>query len=298
MFFYTNCLDIKPLRTYNYFEVIKMYFPENPTIALCFDKCDEENIFINCMGYNNFNFVKPIKHFRIQRIFTLHIILEGSGTVKVKDKVYKAAKGDMFFIPPDVNLCYYPDEDNLWEYVWFEFTGCNAELYARKMGLGEENNLAKCKGFENVCQILKRLLQDHIRNISVGYYDVLSAFFKILDINIRKSENQSITDAVISYINGNYSKTDMSIPDICSHFNISHSYLCKIFKETHESSVKSYITKVRINEASRLLETTDMGIKEIAYSVGFSDSIHFMKIFKMRKGQTPTQYRKGSIYSG
>jgi len=275
-----------------------MSFSKNPSIFIYFDKELDENIFIKCLGYNDFNVVKPIKYFRIQHFYTLHIVLEGGGTVKVGDKEYRASKGDMFFIPPEVNLCYFPDDNNLWEYVWFELVGENAMIYAEKMGFSEENNLSKCRGFENIYLMIERIFANREKNIPVGYYDVLSCFFKILDMNIRKTDNQSITDNILSYIDGHYSAPDFSVPDVCRQFKISHSHLCRIFKNIVGVTVKSYITKIRINEACKLLETTDYRIKEVADLVGFLDDVHFMKVFKEATGKTPTEYRKSSMYSG
>lgn len=277
-------------------EVTVMNFTDHPAITLAFSQSDEKDINISYIGFNNFEFIKPIKYFRIQQFYTLHIIIEGSGTVMVKDRVYKATKGDMFFIPPDVNLCYFPDENNKWKYAWIEFDGENASLYGEKMGFVDDDYLKSCIDFENILFRLGRVFSSILNNTPVGYYDILSLFFNILDSNIRKSENLNIVESVVAYINCNYGNSDMTLPDICGHFNISHSYLCKIFKNSYNCSVKNYIIKTRINEACRLLETTDMGIQEIAYAVGFSDSIHFMKTFKNHIHKTPTNYRKDSIY--
>ena len=273
-----------------------MQFPDKPSLAIYFDKPSENEFYIKCIGYNNFNYVKPIEHFRVQRFYTLHIVLEGSGTVKVKDKVYKAKAGDMFFIPPEVNLCYYPDKDNLWKYVWFEFLGDLPLVYGEKMGFSEEVSVKRCRSFEKNVLTFEKIFKDRENNKSIGYYEAVSVFYKILDANVRKTENQSTVDGIIDFINCHFARTDLSVPEICEKFNISHSYLCRIFKNTAGVTVKNYITKVRVNEACRLLETTDLGIKEVADSVGFSDDIHFMKVFKNITKKTPTEYRKSSMY--
>ena len=44
--------------------------------------------------------------------------------------------------------------------------------------------------------------------------------------------------------------------------------------------------------AKQLLENTQESIKVIAYSVGFSDPLHFSKAYKQYFNQTPTQTRK------
>lgn len=295
MIFYTNHLDEKVRKEYNYPEVISVNFTDYPEVTLAFSQSDEKDINISYIGFNNFEFIKPIKYFRVQHFYTLHIILEGSGTVMIEGNTYNATKGDMFFIPPDVKLCYFPDDKDKWKYAWFEFSGENAMLYGEKMGFSGDNYLKPCINFENTFLQFGRIFKSILNNIPVGYYDVLSLFFKILDSNIKKSEKLNLAESVVAYINCNYSNADMTLPGICEHFNISHSYLCKIFKNSYSHSVKSYITKVRINEACRLLETTDVGIQEIAYSVGFSDSIHFMKTFKKCTKKTPTNYRKDFI---
>lgn len=274
-----------------------MNFTVYPEVTLSFSQSSEKDINIGYIGFHNFEFIKPIKYFRVQHIYTLHIILDGRGTLMVDEMTYNVKKGDMFFIPPNVKLCYFPDEDDKWKYVWFEFCGKNAMLYGEKMGFTDGNYLKHCVNFENTLLQFVRIFKSILNNIPVGYYDVLSIFFNILDSNIRKSENLSLAEAVAAYINCNYGNPGITLPSICEHFKISHSYLCKIFKNSYNYSVKSYITKIRINEACRLLETTDMGIQEIGYSVGFSDSIHFMKTFKKHTKKTPTNYRKSFIYT-
>ena len=184
--------------------------------------------------------------------------------------------------------------NNIWKYVWFEFTGKNAPLYGKKFGFSRNNDVIKCRNFTAVTLLLEHLFTNQTENPPVGYYEVLSTFYKILDINMNKriTEKSNITDGIVSYINCHYNKAKLSVPELCDYFNVSHSYLCRIFKNAKKCSIKNYIIKVRINEACKLLETSSLTIKEIASSVGYSDDIHFMKIFKKYTGKTPSEYSK------
>jgi len=49
---------------------------------------------------------------------------------------------------------------------------------------------------------------------------------------------------------------------------------------------------VRIEEAKRLLATTDKKRYEIAYQVGYESPEHFSRIFKRSVGVSPADYRK------
>lgn len=52
-----------------------------------------------------------------------------------------------------------------------------------------------------------------------------------------------------------------------------------------------YITRVRIDEAKRLLKETDEKIYQIAAKVGFEDAYYFSKIFKNVAGVSPKEWR-------
>ena len=48
----------------------------------------------------------------------------------------------------------------------------------------------------------------------------------------------------------------------------------------------------RIELACELLENSDLSVRSVAHSCGFSDEIHFMKTFKSRTGMTAAEYRR------
>jgi AraC-like DNA-binding protein len=53
-----------------------------------------------------------------------------------------------------------------------------------------------------------------------------------------------------------------------------------------------YLKRVRLERACQLLETFFLSIKEIAAKVGYNDSRHFMREFKIAYGSTPpSQHR-------
>lgn len=274
-----------------------MKFLEAKSIFIPFFSRIDKDMLINSIGFDNFNYVAPSKVFRVQSYCTLHVVLEGSGVLKYKKNVYKVSKGDMFFLPPNTNFCYYPSDEDPWKYAWFGLDGESALFYGEKLGLTQGKPVKKCKYFDNVYLQFEHLFTKKLKQISIGYYDALSTFYKILDYNSRdyEAKNTNLPDAIVDYIKCSYNKTDLTVATICDYFNISHSYLCRIFKESHDCSAKNYILRLRMSEACRLLETTTLSVKEIAYSVGFKDNIHFMKIFKRYLDKTPSEYRKQAI---
>lgn len=62
---------------------------------------------------------------------------------------------------------------------------------------------------------------------------------------------------------------------------------------THES-FNADVIAARISLAERLLSNTALNVSEIAQRCGYSDPLHFMKLFKRKTGKTALEYRKAA----
>lgn len=85
---------------------------------------------------------------------------------------------------------------------------------------------------------------------------------------------------------------DISVHSICRHFGISKNRLYDISHEWFKMPIGEYIASVRVDEAKRLLSSTDLPVNRIAVMIGISDYNYFTKFFKSRAGVTPLKYRK------
>ena len=65
-----------------------------------------------------------------------------------------------------------------------------------------------------------------------------------------------------------------------------------IFKESQNMTVMDYVTKVKLDEAKKMLSNPRYKIEEIAMSLGYSDGSYFSKVFRRHEGMTPTQFRQ------
>src|SRR5699024_384166 len=72
---------------------------------------------------------------------------------------------------------------------------------------------------------------------------------------------------------------------------LNPSYLSRLFKKETETSIKSYILKMKIEYAKYLLVSTNLLISEIAEKAYFSDDKQFLHTFKNKTGTTPSKYR-------
>ena len=87
-------------------------------------------------------------------------------------------------------------------------------------------------------------------------------------------------------------KDDLSLSTLADQLSIHKSYLSSLFKRETGTTLTDFVTDRRISHAIYLLNTTNEQIQEIASSCGIPDLSYFTKIFRRKKGMTPTQYRE------
>ena len=254
----------------------------------------DNNFSVMSVGYHNFHYIEPFKSKRIPKIYTLHFILSGHGVLEFYGKKYRLSEHQMFLIPIDADVCYYPDPKDPWSYVWIDFVGDIAPFFADRMGFSDDTPFFTCSSPFSVYSLFKNFFDSFEQTGEAGYFSALALFYSIMDVvSIKqKVRAQTLREQVLFYIDIHFPESNFKISNICTFFNISHSYLCSLFKEG--STVKDILTKKRISEAKRLLAESDLLVGEIGRSVGFANIDHFMKAFKLHTGMTAAQYRRFS----
>lgn len=64
------------------------------------------------------------------------------------------------------------------------------------------------------------------------------------------------------------------------------------FKSATGLALIDYVQNLRIEEAKRLLESSDRAVDEVSYEIGYEDASFFRRLFKRRTGVSPAQYRR------
>jgi AraC-type DNA-binding domain-containing proteins len=83
-----------------------------------------------------------------------------------------------------------------------------------------------------------------------------------------------------------------SLDEVCNHFFISKSYLCRVFKDVTGFTVQDYINIHSVKKAQQLLEQNDMSVTDISECLGYNSATYFERVFKKYTETTPLKYRK------
>ena len=100
----------------------------------------------------------------------------------------------------------------------------------------------------------------------------------------------SYVEETLTYLETNYSNK-ISVQSLADSMGLNRSYLHRLFKSATGSSLKEYLLDLRIRKACSLLKSTDLPVAIISHSVGYEDTLYFSRLFKKKKGLSPSQYR-------
>ncbi|MET3020934.1 AraC family transcriptional regulator [Flavobacterium hydatis] len=87
-------------------------------------------------------------------------------------------------------------------------------------------------------------------------------------------------------------QTETSVNFYANKLSITPNYLNILSQKFLKTSASDVIKERTILEAKRLLTSTDLSIKEIAYQLGFNDNGYFSKVFKKYAGKTPGDFKE------
>jgi two-component system, response regulator YesN len=96
-------------------------------------------------------------------------------------------------------------------------------------------------------------------------------------------------ERALHFIQDNYNK-ELSLLEVAEHSNISSAYFSVLFKEQMGESYIKYVTKLRIEQAKKLLHS-GAKVNEVSERVGYNNYRHFSELFKKHVGVTPGYYR-------
>lgn len=124
-------------------------------------------------------------------------------------------------------------------------------------------------------------------------YQLISGFFYQAVPKTPVKDNR--IDDIIKYIRKEiYNNIDMDhLVKMCC---MSKDHFIRLFrKEVGETPVQ-YINHKKIEQAQLLLLTQDCSVKEIAYSLSFTDNSYFNRLFRKVTGISPSKYRESTKY--
>lgn len=104
------------------------------------------------------------------------------------------------------------------------------------------------------------------------------------------ADGEDIITKADAYIRAHF-RENISREDVAAVACITPNYLSKQFHIKKGMNLREYINNIRIEEAKRLLLTTNLSISEVAGMVGYDNISYFSTVFRKRTGISPVDWR-------
>ena len=156
-------------------------------------------------------------------------------------------------------------------------------------------------GYSAIGEVFTKIYNEY-RSREKGFIDLIRAYvielivkiFRLMDsshASKNMNKHKMVVDSVLQYIRENFD-SHITIDELANDVFFSKDYFAKLFRQITGTSVNTFLQKTRIDEACKLLCSTDYSVKEIAMRCGYVDMKSFYSMFKKNKNVTPGEYRK------
>lgn len=257
------------------------------------------SLYISNMGY----FPRAQNHYRMRikgsKNHILIFCVNGKGVVKMNGQKYTLKENCLCIIPANISHTYYADNIEPWSIYWIHFQGFLSASYIEWIQynrvISEVNQIQHSKFIQyfNRCYTLieKSFSRDRMIISSNLLGTLLSNIsYKLMEEDICNDESDTI-ERCVEFMSSNLGER-LDLKRISKELCISKSHLIYLFKEQTGWTPINYFIHLKIQKACKLLDETQLNVKEIAYLLGYKDPLYFGRIFKKVMGNAPSTYRK------
>lgn len=110
-------------------------------------------------------------------------------------------------------------------------------------------------------------------------------------VNSHPSRDSQRIQKVLTYVQEHLSDP-ITLEEVAASINMNVSAFCRYFKQQTNKTFIQLVNELRVNNACRLLLSSDLDVGQIAFECGFNTVSHFNAIFKKQTGLNPGEHRR------
>lgn len=222
-------------------------------------------------------------------------MLSGTAYAIVDGKQYTLESGDFIIVFPDIIHSYRTDNPVEVEKFIFDpilLTELNNifEKTIPKTPLIRKSELYN-SGIPLLAEEIISNYHNSSRAVKSGYLILLTG--KLIELcSLLPRDNTTIgaVNQILVFCRNNY-KNQITIEKISSELFLSKSYISHIFSDKLKIGFRDYINILRINEAERLLNESELSITDISELCGFGSIRSFNRAFYKYHNIPPKKFR-------
>lgn len=208
--------------------------------------------------------------------------LEGQMMIETQLYGFELDSSRLFFLPPHCLHTFYAQNFN--RFLVLDVPG---SLLAQQAGkrMNEGHALAVDERWQALRCLLLAETGSQARTPSALLHLFHYAYYDLLLPNEQPRSLQ--------YLHDHYQE-NLNLHQLASLEGFNPTYYSEWFKKETGLTLTAYLQKLRLNEARKLLQHTDLSLIQIAEQVGYEHHASLTRLFQQHEGITPSAYRRRS----
>lgn len=225
---------------------------------------------------------------------------KGAGWCELLGKRHEVPTGSLLVIPPGEPHVYGTDNKRPWTIFWFHLVGTDVEPFLRQLGAAAENPVVSFSDdpqwqalFEEALTVLEHgYTTPQLLHASRTLGHLLSStIWRGRRLRYKAPDSRQKIAQCVDYMKKHIDEP-LRLGALATMAGLSTSHFKSCFKQHTGYPCIDYFIRLRIHEASKWLDTTELSVKNIADRVGYADALWFSKAFHSITGVSPTEYRR------
>jgi AraC-like DNA-binding protein len=242
--------------------------------------------------------------------FEFNYVTSGQLLTNFGAEMYKAGESMFFLIPPGMEHShrYKPGSPHDGIYMRWQIIK-NEDVKNKESGAVGFNqleclyewNIGCYKDDGNIGTLLEQMLKHasygaSTANLQLDFINILFMLSNLVlpdrgDRNFDKDiAGKTLLRKVDTYIN-DINQDTFDVHTLAASLHMSYGHLARTYKKYSGQTIHERLSTILVQKSLLLLEQTDFTIKEISEKLGYSNQYYFSRVFKEKKGMSPSEYR-------
>jgi len=230
--------------------------------------------------------------------FSLEFVNRGEGSLRLGENEHELRPGCFFLYGPSVPHHIESSPENPLGKYFVGFTGPGVEPFLEKYEI-QPGMMARSPKSEPIRRAFDTLIDRGVRKSKLAR-PLCSLITRQLLLMCRDNAADPVNMESPAYsayvkargfIEANH-LTVTTLDGVAKACRLDPPYLCRLFSRFHDESPYQFLTRLRMEHASRLLLEGDGTVKTVADAMGFKDAFHFSRVFKSIHHVPPSRFRR------
>ena len=233
--------------------------------------------------------------------FEIELIISGNGTQYLNGTPYTVKQGNFYLLTTaDFHEIEFTEPAEIINVSFDPSVLPQAVTKKLTEVITDKNYCLSSDEYDRYYSILNALLYEYdnsftMRNDAVFnlLQYVVIFFLRKVNFSENKKEPNNNFETALTYINIHF-KENPKLREVAKRAHYNPAYFSQLFKECVGVKYIDYVNSLKINQAKRLLSSTDNSVTDIGFMCGFNSTSNFFLAFKNATGVSPYKYRNNT----